>query len=164
MALKFLINRLNKELTSLVLNPPEYIKVRCTNNIMIWVIELKGAKNTVYEGETFYLRFTFGENYPFDPPEVVFIENIPENPHVYRQVLVGAFYNNNILCSNGHVCVSILYSQWTPAQTVESICISLLSMLSSCIKKEWPKDNSNYVKQAFISPQNVVWSFHDDSV
>ncbi len=86
-----------------------------------WTVRVKGPSETLYDGETFTLSFKFGPKYPFDSPEVVFVgSNIPIHPHVY---------------SNGHICLSILTEDWSPALSVEAVCLSILSMLASAKEK-----------------------------
>lgn len=105
---------------------------------------------TLYDGEKFQLEFKFGSKYPFESPEVIFGgSNIPVHPHVY---------------SNGHICLSILTDDWSPALSVESVCLSIVSMLSSCQEKKLPPDNNWYVKTCHKSPKKTRWWYHDDSV
>ncbi|KAG6785735.1 hypothetical protein POTOM_007317 [Populus tomentosa] len=61
---------------------------------------------------------------------------------------------------------NILYDSWSPAMTVSSICISILSMLSSATVKQCPADNDRYVKncRSGRSPKETRWWFHDDKV
>lgn len=85
--------------------------------------------NPIYpDGENYRLRLSFSQNYPIEAPEVTFIatanpeRKIPIHPHVY---------------SNGIICLDLLDKQgWSPVHNVESICISLQSMLASNTKAE----------------------------
>jgi hypothetical protein len=104
--------------------------------------------------------------------QVIFLNNVPEHPHIY---------------SNGHICLSILYDAWSPALTCQSVCLSILSMLSSAKKKararpvrhpcpcprplicgrtgrqERPEGDSLYVARSSKSPKNTNWWFHGQS-
>eukprot|EP01116_Phalansterium_solitarium_P006726 TRINITY_DN19081_c0_g1_i1.p1 TRINITY_DN19081_c0_g1~~TRINITY_DN19081_c0_g1_i1.p1 ORF type:complete len:152 (-),score=27.50 TRINITY_DN19081_c0_g1_i1:213-668(-) len=151
MAARF-ARRLQKEMLDLQKNPPPGISLReGPENLQRWLIDVLGAKDTIYEGEKFQLQFTFGPQYPLESPEVVFIgKDVPVHPHIY---------------SNGHICLSILYDQWSPALSVSSVCLSIQSMLSSCGIKERPQDDASYVKNCHgKSPKDTRWWFHDDKV
>jgi ubiquitin-conjugating enzyme E2 W len=63
------------------------------------------------------------------------------------------------------VCLNVLYDGWSPALTVTSVCLSLVSMLSSAKEKGVPSDNDAYVRNCHgRSPKNTRWLFHDDQV
>ncbi|ESO08062.1 hypothetical protein HELRODRAFT_185420 [Helobdella robusta] len=145
--------RLQRELQALIRDPPEGISInpdKVTENLAEWIVDLCGAAGTLYDGETFQLQFKFGPRYPFESPEVVFIgPNVPIHPHIY---------------SNGHICLSILTDDWSPALSVQAVCLSVVSMLSSCKVKKRPLDNTFYVKTCSDNPKKTRWWYHDDSV
>ncbi|CAM9157516.1 unnamed protein product [Chrysoparadoxa australica] len=64
--------------------------------------------------------------------QVYFLPPAPRHEHVY---------------SNGHICLSILAQEWSPALTIQSVCLSILSMLSSATQKKLPPDNDAYVRR-----------------
>ena len=76
-------------------------------------------------------------------------EAVPVHQHVY---------------SNGHICLSILTDDWSPALSVESVCLSILSMLASAKEKVRPPDDVFYVKTCSKNPKKTRWWYHDDSV
>ena len=81
-----------------------------------WVVKLVGANGTVYEGELYRLRIRFHADYPARPPDITFMRPTPVHEHIY---------------SDGKICLNILYNDWNPQLDVKSVCLSLLSMLSS---------------------------------
>ncbi|XP_037006845.1 ubiquitin-conjugating enzyme E2 W isoform X1 [Artibeus jamaicensis] len=144
--------RLQKELLALQNDPPPGMTLNeksVQNSITQWIVDMEGAPGTLYEGEKFQLLFKFSSRYPFDSPQVMFTgENIPVHPHVY---------------SNGHICLSILTEDWSPALSVQSVCLSIISMLSSCKEKRRPPDNSFYVRTCNKNPKKTKWWYHEPS-
>ena len=98
-------------------------------------MDIRILDNPLYpSSETYRLRFTFSPSYPIEAPEVVFAaipptpaaptteRKIPLHPHIY---------------SNGIICLDLLDKQgWSPVHNVESICISIQSMLAGNTKAE----------------------------
>jgi len=124
---------------ALMKEPPPGVSVDSEiagQSLMRWTIYMDGAVGTLYEGEKFELQFKFGPKYPFDSPEVTFQgANIPVHPHIY---------------SNGHICLSILTEDWSPALSVQAVCLSIISMLSSCKEKVgyFPFNNSIFLEDS----------------
>jgi ubiquitin-conjugating enzyme E2 G1 len=113
-----------------------------------WNFTMIGPPDTLYEGGIFTGTIEFPDNYPIKPPTVTF--NNILHPNIF---------------SNGKVCISILhegsdiygyekdYERWTPSQSVNSIMLSILSMLSAPNFESpanidasvlWKNDPSNY--------------------
>ncbi|KAJ5958250.1 Ubiquitin carrier protein, partial [Penicillium vulpinum] len=82
--------------------------------------------DSMYYGGYFKASMTFPFNYPYSPPKFRFLKPL-HHPNIY---------------SNGKLCISILHApgedsmsgelaseRWSPAQRVESVLISILSLL-----------------------------------
>ena len=144
--------RLARELQMIHKDPPPNIKLISDGsfkNIRKWLLSLTGVKNTLYEDEVYRISIVFGARYPFEAPMVVFKGEPPIHPHIY---------------SNGHICLSILTEDWSPAFTVRTICLSILSMLSSAKKKVRPQGNDQYVKFSPDDPRVTEWYYDDNDV
>ena len=111
-------------------NPVEGFSAGLKNddNPFEWEIMIMGPTETPYEGGFFQAEMRFPNDYPNHPPTLRFISEF-WHPNVY---------------DDGRVCISILHApgedafgyesaseRWLPVHTVESILISVLSMISS---------------------------------
>ena len=82
-----------------------------------------GPSETPYFGGFYFFEFTYPYDYPFSPPKVKYMTNdgvTRYNPNLYK-------------C--GKVCVSILNTwagdKWSACQTINSILLTLCSLLNS---------------------------------
>lgn len=123
------------------------------NNIYEWSVTVIGPPDTLYEGGFFTAILSFPRDYPQSPPVCKFKSEM-WHPNVYP---------------DGKVCISILHSpgddpsgyelsseRWTPVHTVETIMLSIISMLSSPndespanidAAKEWREDKEVFKKK-----------------
>ncbi|QIW97295.1 hypothetical protein AMS68_002813 [Peltaster fructicola] len=100
------------------------------NNIFQWeiMLMLSDDQDSLYGGGIFKAKMVFPPNYPLYPPTLSF-ETPIFHPNVYE---------------NGNVCISILHppeddqygyedasERWSPVQSVETILLSVISMLGS---------------------------------
>jgi len=108
--------RLNKELTMLQTESDNLgIIIENTDDIMKWFVKIKGPTNSAYENGIFDMQLTFDDNYPIKAPSVKFLTSM-YHPNIYR---------------DGKICIDILQPhEWSPAQNVRSILLSIISLLT----------------------------------
>ena len=155
---------------------PEGLTLISAEGFKEWFIDLQVLDpNPLYINKTFRLKFTFSDKYPMgisslprnpspysntlttappEPPEVVFIHSpdrpIPIHPHIY---------------SNGIICLDLLgQNGWSPVQNVQSISMSLQSMLTGNDKIERPEGDAEFVANNRQRPRDINFYYHDDTV
>ena len=121
-----------------------------------WLMDIRVLdSNPIYLNQVYRLRFRFTNNYPIEAPEVTFTATtdpprpIPMHPHIY---------------SNGIICLDLLGTAgWSPVQNVESICMSIQSMLTGNTKNERPVGDAEVVRTR-QRPRDMHFSYDDLTV
>ncbi|EFC43278.1 predicted protein [Naegleria gruberi] len=143
--------RLAKELKELQKNPVEGFSagLKEDSNMYEWDILIVGPPETLYEGGMFRAIMTFPEDYPNSPPKLQFTTPI-WHPNIY---------------SDGKVKTE----RWLPIHSVESILISVISMLSVPndespanldAAKQWREDKEGYKKKVKRLVNDSIENFY----
>ena len=82
-------------------------------NLLNWTATIAGPSDTPYASLTFKLSFQFPSSYPYAPPTVLFKTPI---------------FHPNVDFS-GRICLDILKDKWSAVYNVQSVLLSLQSLL-----------------------------------
>ncbi|KAG9226040.1 hypothetical protein CCMSSC00406_0008702 [Pleurotus cornucopiae] len=108
--------RLSNELMTLMMSSSPGISAfpRNDGNLFDWVGTIEGPAGTIYAGLTFRISIAFPPNYPYVAPTIKF-----ETP----------CYHPNVDINSGAICLDILQDKWSAVYSVQTILISLQSLL-----------------------------------
>ncbi|EIM82566.1 ubiquitin-conjugating enzyme E2 [Stereum hirsutum FP-91666 SS1] len=108
--------RLSNELMTLMMSASPGISAfpKSDSNLYEWVGTLEGAPATIYADLVFRISINFPPNYPYVPPQIKF-----DTP----------CFHPNVDLNSGAICLDILQDKWSAIYSVQTILISLQSLL-----------------------------------
>lgn len=107
--------RLRQELMQLMMSPSPGVSAfpESDANLLKWAGTIVGPEGTYYEGFEFKLSLEFPQDYPYSAPIVKF---------------VSPMWHPNVDMA-GNICLDILKERWSAVQNVQSVMLSLQSLL-----------------------------------
>lgn len=107
--------RLQSELMQLMMSSTPGVSAfpESDDNLLKWTGIIEGPSETYYDGMKFRISLEFPQDYPFSPPHVLF---------------TSPMYHPNVDMS-GNICLDILKDAWSAALNVQTILLSLQSLL-----------------------------------
>ncbi|XP_057497792.1 probable ubiquitin-conjugating enzyme E2 12 [Actinidia eriantha] len=122
--------RLEKEFREIDKNPPTHISFGpvSEDDMFQWQGIIMGPMDTPFEGYIFQLSLQFPSDYPFSPPQVKFQTKV---------------YHPNV-DEVGIVNISLLGEQWSPAITIETLLLSISSILLDPMLEDAQNPTSDY--------------------
>ncbi|KAL2113727.1 hypothetical protein VUR80DRAFT_2696 [Thermomyces stellatus] len=142
--------RLQTELMTLMTSPAPGISAfpSADGNLLSWTATISGPDDTPYAGLSLKLTLSFPANYPYAPPTVLFKTPI---------------YHPNFDFS-GRICLDILKDKWTPAYNIQTVLLSLQSLLgepnnASPLNGEaaelWDKDREEFKRKVLARHRDI---------
>ncbi|KAJ1981698.1 E2 ubiquitin-protein ligase peroxin 4 [Dimargaris cristalligena] len=113
--------RLLKEIQDYHNEPSEHegfkdLRPRDDDTITSWQVVIVGPRDTGYEGGQFQVTIEVPSGYPLQPPQFRFITPI---------------CHPNVHFHTGEICLDILKTAWSPAWTLQTVCLAIHLLLSS---------------------------------
>ncbi|EGN96147.1 hypothetical protein SERLA73DRAFT_185736 [Serpula lacrymans var. lacrymans S7.3] len=108
--------RLSNELMTLMMSSSPGISAfpKSDANLFEWIGTIEGPAGTIYAGLAFRIAISFPPNYPYVAPSIKF-----DTP----------CYHPNVDITSGAICLDILQDKWSAVYSVQTILISLQSLL-----------------------------------
>ena len=106
-------------------------------NLLNWTATIAGPSDTPYASLTFKLSFQFPSSYPYAPPTVLFKTPI---------------FHPNVDFS-GRICLDILKDKWSAVYNVQSVLLSLQSLLGEPNKYIYLPEHT--LRDATLTPLRV---------
>ncbi|ODQ64573.1 ubiquitin conjugating enzyme E2-C, Ubc11 [Nadsonia fulvescens var. elongata DSM 6958] len=131
--------RLQSELMQLMMSNTPGVSAfpSSDSNLLNWSGTITGPKDTVYENLTFKISLSFPNDYPYSAPTIKF---------------VSPMWHPNVDMS-GNICLDILKERWSAVYNVQTILLSLQSLLGEPNNKSplnaqaaqlWDEDMESY--------------------